>query len=145
MPSINPSPDQLAAFTAKVADDTPLLMLNLLRFQAQASYASGSSQTPCSGREAYARYSQTALRKVRGVGGEVQVMAAAQAALIAPADEQWDELLLVRYPSKAAFLSMLADPGDPPATQPPPAPPARPPPDRPPAGLTAGWQARLVP
>ena len=110
MPSINPSPEQLAAFTAKVADDTPLLMLNLLRFQAQASYASGSSHAPCSGRKAYARYSQTALRKVRGVGGEVQVMARAQAALIAPADEQWDELLLVRYPSKAAFLSMLADP-----------------------------------
>ncbi|HZX19230.1 MAG TPA: DUF1330 domain-containing protein [Pseudomonas sp.] len=110
MPSINPSPAQLAAFTADVADDTPLLMLNLLRFQPQASYASDSSHAPCSGREAYARYSQTALRKVRGVGGEVQVMAAAQAALIAPADERWDELLLVRYPSKAAFLSMLADP-----------------------------------
>ena len=110
MPSINPSPAQLAAFSAAVADDKPLLMLNLLRFQAQASYPSGSSHTPCSGREAYARYSQTALRKVRGVGGEVQVMAAAQAALIAPEGEQWDELLLVRYPSKAAFLSMLADP-----------------------------------
>ncbi|NMZ67650.1 Uncharacterized conserved protein, DUF1330 family [Pseudomonas peli] len=110
MPSINPSPAQLAAFSAAVADDTPLLMLNLLRFQAQASYSSGSSHIPCSGREAYARYSQTALRKVRGVGGEVQVMAAAQAALIAPEGEQWDELLLVRYPSKAAFLSMLADP-----------------------------------
>lgn len=110
MPSINPSPTQLAAFTADVADDTPLLMLNLLRFRPQASYATTSSHAPCSGREAYARYSQTALRKVRGVGGDVQLMAAAQAALIAPADEQWDELLLVRYPSKAAFLSMLADP-----------------------------------
>ena len=110
MPSINPSPAQLAAFSVAVADDTPLLMLNLLRFQAQASYSSGSSHTPCSGREAYARYSQTALRKVRGVGGEVQVMAAAQAALIAPKGELWHDLLLVRYPSKAAFLSMLADP-----------------------------------
>lgn len=110
MPSINPSPEQLAAFTADVADDTPLLMLNLLRFQLQANYASGSSHAPCSGREAYGRYSQTALRKVRGVGGEVQLMAAAQTALIAPATEHWDELLLVRYPSKAAFLSMLADP-----------------------------------
>jgi uncharacterized protein (DUF1330 family) len=110
MPSINPSPTQLAAFTADVADDTPLLMLNLLRFRRQASYATTSNHVPCSGHEAYARYSQTALRKVRGVGGDVQLMAAAQAALIAPADEQWDELLLVRYPSKAAFLSMLADP-----------------------------------
>jgi uncharacterized protein (DUF1330 family) len=110
MPSINPSPEQLAAFTAKVADDTPLLMLNLLRYKPQAEYAADSSHSPCSGREAYGRYSQTAIRKVRGVGGEVQVMAAAQASLIAPADEQWDDLLLVRYPSKAAFLGMLADP-----------------------------------
>ena len=36
-------------------------------------------------------------------------LAAAQVALIAPEGEQWDELLLVRYPSKAAFLGMLAD------------------------------------
>ena len=62
------------------------------------------------GREAYRRYSRTALAKVQGVGGRVELLAAAQVALIAPADEQWDELLLVRYPSKAAFLGMLADP-----------------------------------
>lgn len=110
MPTINPSREQLAAFTTQVADDTPLLMLNLLRFNPIATYATDSGHTPCSGREAYSRYSQTAIRKVRGVGGEVQVMAAAQAVLIGPADEHWDDLLLVRYPSKAAFLSMLADP-----------------------------------
>ena len=110
MPSINPSPAQLAAFTAQVADDTPLLMLNLLRFQAQASYASASNHAPCSGREAYARYSRTALNKVKGVGGEVQVMADVHLALIAPKEERWDLLLLVRYPSSAAFLSMLSDP-----------------------------------
>jgi uncharacterized protein (DUF1330 family) len=110
MPSINPTRAQLAGFTDHVADDTPLLMLNLLRFNDSASYCAESPHTPCSGREAYARYSQIAIRKVRGVGGEVQVMASVQTALIAPADEQWDELLLVRYPSKAAFLSMLNDP-----------------------------------
>lgn len=85
-------------------------MLNLLRFNSQAAYNTGSLHAPCSGREAYARYSRTALSKVRGVGGEVQVMADAHLALIAPKQEQWDLLLLVRYPSSAAFLSMLADP-----------------------------------
>lgn len=37
-------------------------------------------------------------------------MADVHLALIAPKQEQWDLLLLVRYPSSAAFLSMLADP-----------------------------------
>ncbi|MCU1718597.1 DUF1330 domain-containing protein [Pseudomonas sp. 5P_3.1_Bac2] len=110
MPSINPRPEQLAAFTQQLPAEAPLLMLNLLRYQDQAQYPQGSEHSACSGREAYRRYSQTALAKVQGVGGEVQLMAAVQLALIAPADEQWDEVLLVRYPNKAAFLSMLADP-----------------------------------
>lgn len=110
MPSLNPSRDQLAVFAQQMPDDTPILMLNLLRFQATADYPSDSGHSPCSGREAYKRYSRTALGKVQGVGGRVELMAAAQVALIAPPGEQWDELLLVRYPSKAVFLSMLADP-----------------------------------
>jgi len=110
MPSLNPSRSQLAAFAETMPADTPILMLNLLRFAASAAYPSGSVHSPCSGREAYARYSQTALAKVHGVGGDVQVMAKAHVALIAPTVEHWDEVLLVRYPSKAAFLGMLADP-----------------------------------
>lgn len=110
MSSINPSREQLAAFAANVPANTPILMLNLLRYREQAAYPSDSGEAPCTGREAYARYSRTALAKVRGVGGEVQVLAAVQLALIAPAEECWDELLLVRYPSREAFLGMLADP-----------------------------------
>ena len=37
-------------------------------------------------------------------------MANARVALIAPEQEHWDEVLLVRYPSPEAFLAMLADP-----------------------------------
>ena len=110
MPSINPSREQLARFAQQMPDETPILMLNLLRYRDAAAYPDDSGHSPCSGREAYKRYSRTALNKVQGVGGRVEVMAPAQAMLIAPQDEQWDELLLVRYPSKSAFLSMLADP-----------------------------------
>lgn len=110
MSSLNPTREQLAAFAETMPTGTPIIMLNLLRFAAHATYSPDSPHSACSGREAYARYSQTALAKVHGVGGEVQVMAKAHVALIAPTDEQWDELLLVRYPSKAAFLGMLADP-----------------------------------
>jgi hypothetical protein len=30
--------------------------------------------------------------------------------LIGPGDEEWDEILLVEYPSKAAFFEMTGDP-----------------------------------
>ena len=33
-----------------------------------------------------------------------------QGVVIAPEGEKWDDVLLVRYPSKQAFASMLADP-----------------------------------
>src|SRR5690606_21181409 len=110
MPSINPEREDLQAFAERMPSDTPILMLNLLRFSNQAAYGADSPYAPCSGREAYARYSRTALAKVRGVGGDVQVMADVHMALIAPKEERWDLLLLVRYPSSAAFLTMLADP-----------------------------------
>lgn len=110
MPSLNPSREQLATFAESMPADTPILMLNLLRFREAADYPLDSGHSPCSGREAYRRYSRTALAKVQGVGGKVELLAAAQVALIAPDNEQWSELLLVSYPSKAAFLSMLADP-----------------------------------
>lgn len=110
MPSLNPSREQLAEFAGRMPDNTPILMLNLLRFNAQAAYPAGSTYTPCSGQQAYATYSKTALAKVQGVGGSVELLATAHVALIAPSDEQWDQVLLVRYPSRQAFLSMINDP-----------------------------------
>jgi uncharacterized protein (DUF1330 family) len=109
MPSLNPSKAQLEHFDEAVPSGTPVLMLNLLRFRVQADYPA-NDHPACSGREAYARYSRIALKKVAAAGGAVQVLAAVHAALIAPEEEQWDEIILVRYPSKEAFLGMLADP-----------------------------------
>ena len=61
MPSLNPSREQLAAFAEQMPDDAPILMLNLLRYREAADYPPGSTHSPCSGREAYRRYSRTAL------------------------------------------------------------------------------------
>ncbi|WP_434457295.1 DUF1330 domain-containing protein [Stutzerimonas urumqiensis] len=110
MPSLEPSREQLERYAQAMPADQPVLMLNLLRFNEQARYPADSGQGPCTGREAYACYSRVAGRKVQGVGGSVELFADAHVALIAPAGEQWDEVLLVRYPSREAFLGMLADP-----------------------------------
>ena len=66
MPSLNPSREQLAAFAEQMPDDAPILMLNLLRYREAADYPPASAHSPCSGREAYRRYSRTALAKVQG-------------------------------------------------------------------------------
>lgn len=110
MSSLNPSAEQLKRFAEQMPPGEPILMLNMLRFNNEAAYPAGSEELSCSGREAYARYSRTALQKVRAAGGNVETMALARVALIAPEHEHWDEVLLVRYPSPEAFLAMLADP-----------------------------------
>ena len=83
---------------------------DMLRGWIQGSALARHGETPCSGREAYARYSEVALQKVQAVGGKVLYLGRVKGLLIAPADEQWDEVLLVRYPSAAAFAAMLAMP-----------------------------------
>jgi uncharacterized protein (DUF1330 family) len=83
-----------------LADDPggPVVMLNLLR------YADG-------GRELYARYAaalgETFLPRY---GGEVLYAGDGSTALVAEAGQAWDAVLLVRYPSRAAFSAMVADP-----------------------------------
>jgi uncharacterized protein (DUF1330 family) len=108
MKTIDPDPQKLPGLLAALPAGTPLVMLNLLRFRAVAQYRDGPADY--SGREAYRRYSEVALRKLAEVGAEVIYVGAAQGALIAPPEECWDEVLLVRYPNAAAFAAMLAMP-----------------------------------
>ena len=61
----------------------------------------------CSGREAYARYSANALKSVAAAGGQVVWQGQARHALVAPEGERWDAVLLVQYPSAAAFMDMV--------------------------------------
>jgi uncharacterized protein (DUF1330 family) len=76
----------------------PVVMLNLLRFAegGRASY------------EAYAQaLSETFLPRY---GGEVLYAGTGSTALVAESGQDWDMVLLVRYPSRAAFSEMVADP-----------------------------------
>jgi uncharacterized protein (DUF1330 family) len=109
MKTVDPIAAELPTILASLPQQTPIVMLNLLKFRAQAHYRQGD-HPPCSGREAYARYSQVALVKVREVGGEPIFMSQVRGRLIAPPEEHWDEVLLVRYPSVQAFAAMLAMP-----------------------------------
>ncbi|MCU0265617.1 MAG: DUF1330 domain-containing protein [Actinomycetia bacterium] len=76
----------------------PVVMLNLLRF------AEG-------GRDSYAAYaralSETFLPRY---GAQVLYAGDGSTVLAAEPGQEWDAVLLVRYPSRAAFSRMVADP-----------------------------------
>ncbi|HYD94941.1 MAG TPA: DUF1330 domain-containing protein [Noviherbaspirillum sp.] len=108
--SIDPTPESVRQLAANLPSGTPVVMLNLLRFRAQAAYAADRQQPARSGREAYATYAAEVVPHLKQVGGTVIWQGEARHAFIAPPDERWDEVLLVEYPSKEAFLSMLKSP-----------------------------------
>lgn len=105
--TVAPTRDQLDAFAAR-GPDGPVRMLNLLRFHAQARYASDSGHTPCSGAEAYARYGEQMLQVLKSVGGKVDVLGECHAPVIGEERDAFDHMVIVYYPSRQALLDMLA-------------------------------------
>jgi uncharacterized protein (DUF1330 family) len=106
--TIEPSREQLQAFAEQPDDGAPSVMLNLLRYRAQADYSQHPQQTPCSGRDAFKRYAKQSITCIEGVGGKVLFIGAALATVIGPEAERWDEIFLVQYPSRRAFVDMIA-------------------------------------
>jgi uncharacterized protein (DUF1330 family) len=95
--AVFPTEQALADF-ATVEPDSPVVMLNLLRF------AEG-------GRELYAQYSQAFSKNIAPrYGVEVVYAGDGSETLVAEPGQQWDAVLLVRYPSRRAFSQMIADP-----------------------------------
>lgn len=107
---IDPTRESFQALKRDTPADTPIVMLNLLRFRERAQYPAGGDHAACSGAEAYARYSAHAGPAVLAAGGEVLYAGAAVAYPVAAPDERWDEVLLVRYPSIGAFFTMVMAP-----------------------------------
>ncbi len=106
-PTINPTADQLREL-ATCTDTAPIVMLNLLRFKDLADGIDAGGEL--TGREAYQRYAEAVGPHLARAGGSVMFMADDSETVIGPQDERWDMVLLVRYPSRQAFLAMIADP-----------------------------------
>lgn len=92
---INPSREQIEALQ-KLELDGPLIMVNLLKFN------------PDGGAEEYARYGQKAAPFIAKAGAKVRYLGHVMATVIG--GEEWDEVILVEYPSKQAFFDMTGDP-----------------------------------
>jgi uncharacterized protein (DUF1330 family) len=84
-------------------DKEPVVMLNLMRFRERSLDGKGS------GWDAYLRYSAMTIKLIKSVGGTVIWAAKAEAIALGNMDRhRWDYAALVRYPSSAAFLSMMS-------------------------------------
>lgn len=75
----------------------PVVMLNLLRYGAD-------------GEASYRAYTEALADYLPRIGAEVLYVGDCSTVLVAPPDWHWDALLVVRYPSRAAFSAMVRDP-----------------------------------
>jgi uncharacterized protein (DUF1330 family) len=74
-------------------------MLNLLRFR------------PDGGRESYQRYAEALGPAINArYGVQVEYLGGGGHALVAEDGQEWDMVVLVRYPSRQAFVDMIRDP-----------------------------------
>lgn len=110
MRTIDPRDEQLQAFADAPEPLAPLAMVNLLRFREHARYPEEFDAAPCSGHEAYQRYGAQATDQIAAVGGRVLWSGKGVLSVIAPEGEAWDEVIVVEYPSREAFLQMLREP-----------------------------------
>jgi uncharacterized protein (DUF1330 family) len=85
-----------AELIAGLPDAGPVVMVNMLRLRDRA---------------AYKRYSELAMPLIKARGGTVLWAGNGEAVAFGdPVADRWDYVVLVRYPSRAAFLDMMRSP-----------------------------------
>ena len=86
-------------------DEGPVVMINLVRLREHSLDGNGS------GWDAYVRYSKGDMPLLKKVGGTIVWSGHIDAtALGEKSSAQWDWVVLVEYPAKAAFLEMMTSP-----------------------------------
>ncbi len=93
------------SFVRGLPDTGPVVMLNLVRLKEFAADGAGS------GWDGYVRYSEGVSPLLRARGATVLWAGNVEGAAYGdPLGDCWDYAVLVRYPSRAAFLDMVTSP-----------------------------------
>lgn len=100
-----PTPEQIQTLLAGPAD-TPVVMLNLLRFKAEAD----PPDPDLTGEEAYRRYAAEMVPFVEAHGGRVLWTGRVDTQVIGTGAEGFHMIALVEYPSRQAFVAIATDP-----------------------------------
>ncbi len=94
--AVDPTADDVRRYVEE-DDGGPVVMLNLLRYGGEG------------GRASYEQYAVEVMPHLERVGAEIVYAGECSTTMVAGADE-WDSVLLIRYPSRQKFLEMVMDP-----------------------------------
>ncbi len=109
--TIMPSEQDLAAFMAHPRQNTPVVMINWLRFRPKAKYEDPNAKE-ITGQAAYYRYGKAAFAAIHSLGGRALFISRYQQVLIGndgdPGEDLWNEFVLVEYPGRVTFKHMAS-------------------------------------
>ena len=103
-----PSEQQMKGFVEGDID-SPISMLNLLKFKDKAEYEDGRT-TDLTGREAYQIYALAVAKLVENTGGKVLFGAEVSRLMLGEVEELWDTVAIAQYPSRRKMLEMMMSP-----------------------------------
>jgi uncharacterized protein (DUF1330 family) len=103
-----PSEEQMKGFVEGDID-SPISMLNLLKFKDKAEYEDGRA-TDLTGREAYQIYALGVAKLVENTGGKVLFGAEVSRLMLGEVEELWDTVAIAQYPSRRKMLEMMMSP-----------------------------------
>jgi len=93
--SLKPTPEQFAALAARPVD-APVVMVNLLKFKQAGGW------------ERYLQYGEEVAPHLERVGATIRYGGTAPAVIIGEGERPWwDAILIVEYPTPAAFIDMV--------------------------------------
>ena len=107
---VMPTSEAIAKLKAHPKQDTPVVMINWLKFRDEANYAAPTKSV--SGKKAYYRYGKVALLATHSLKAKLIFAARYQQILVGndgdPGAGLWDEFALMQYPGRATFMLMAS-------------------------------------
>jgi len=108
------NPENVQAVEHLIPQDSPVYMVNLLRYREQADYEEDTDQLPCSGKEAYYLRYLPAFNQTAAAEGvtDIQViwLGNVLTSVVSPPEERWDDVAIAEYPNFAAFRQVSESP-----------------------------------
>ena len=105
---VKPNDEQMAGFLEGDID-SPIEMVNLLKFKDKAEYEDGRA-TEMTGEEAYAIYAMEVQEHLKKVGGKSIFFGTVERLMLGEVEELWDWVAIAKYPSRKEMLKMMSDP-----------------------------------
>ncbi|KAF2110523.1 hypothetical protein BDV96DRAFT_691276 [Lophiotrema nucula] len=101
--------EKLAEVTKTYDLTKPIYMLNMWKYRETAQYLpehTSFAGEPCTGQEAALRY-RTTLAPLLPEGASIFMRSNALTELVAPKDESWDDVFVIRYETLEGFKKMV--------------------------------------